>query len=221
VKPPDPGIVRDPHVEAARQSVVRVVGTACDLLKQGSGWVAGKGVVMTNAHVVAGERHTTIELADGSRHDAEVTRYEPRNDLAVLRSSGLAARGVHPLKLRPSAPPGTTAALLGYPNGGSYRGVPARIGPTGIVVAPDSYGRGPFRRLVTALRGSVRRGDSGGPVVDGDGRVVATTFLAALPRARTRRAGLGAITGFGVPSSVARLALARAHERASTGPCQG
>jgi Trypsin-like peptidase domain len=101
---PDPAIVRDPNVEAARRSVVRVVGMACGLEMQGSGWVARKGIVVTNAHVVAGQTHTRVELQDGSRHAAEVIRYEPRNDLAVLRSYGVAAAGLHPFTVRPSAP---------------------------------------------------------------------------------------------------------------------
>ena len=54
---------------------------------------------------------------------------------------------------------------------------------------------------MTALRGLVRSGNSGGPVVDGDGRVVTTVFAA------TTRGPRG---GYGVPNAVVRRALAGA-----------
>jgi len=219
VPPPDPRILRDRDVRAAGRSVVRVVGAACGLGMQGTGWIARKSIVVTNAHVVAGQKHTSVELRDGSRHAAEAIRYEPRNDLAVLRLRGVASGGVRSLKFGLGAPSGTSAAILGYPNGGPYRVVAGRIGPTQTVLSQDSYGRGPFRRPVTALRGRVRHGDSGGPIVDGSGRVVATTFLSTVAGSHRRRTMLGGVSGFGVPTTVARKALARAEGRVGTGPC--
>jgi S1-C subfamily serine protease len=219
VPPPDPRVLRDRDVRAAGQSAVRVEGAACGRGMQGTGWVAKKGIVVTNAHVVAGQKHTTIELRNGTRHPAEAIRYEPRDDLAVFRSRGVASAEVRSLKLRLGAPSGTAAAILGYPNGGPYRVVAGRIGATRTVLSPDSYGRGPFRRPVTALRGRVRHGDSGGPVVDGRGRVVATTFLSTVPGRHRRPTRLRNVSGFGVPATVARKALARSKGRVGTGPC--
>ena len=219
VAPPDPGILRDSDVRRAGRSVVRVVGTACGLGIQGSGWVADEGIVVTNAHIVAGQRDTSVELHDGSRNDADVIWYAPKDDLAILRSHGVALGGVRPLGLRHDAPAGTAGAILGYPGDGSYRAVPGRLGPTETVLTRDSYGRGPFERPVTAVRGVVRRGNSGGPMVDGRGRVLTTMFLAARSPGRRVRAGLGAYSGFGVPSAVARRALARSSQRVGTGPC--
>jgi hypothetical protein len=209
VPPPNSKIARDPDVRRAGRSVVRVLGTACGLGVQGSGWVARGGLVVTNAHVVAGQDDTTVQLrGEGPSVDAQTVLYDPRNDLAILRAPGLGS--APPLKLRVNAQAGTSAAVLGFPENGPYDVQPARLGQTAVVVTQDSYGRGPVQRTITSLRGRVRHGNSGGPVVDGSGRVVATVFAAA---AGTRRAG------FGVPDSVVRSALGRIRGPVGTGPC--
>ncbi len=209
VRPPNSRIARDPDVRRAGRSVVRILGTACGLGVQGSGWVARDGVVVTNAHVVAGQDDTTVELRDGSRHDAEAIHYDPENDLAILRSSGIS--GTPALELDASAPEGTSAAILGFPENGPFTVRAGRLGATQTVSSQDSYGRGPLQRRITSLRGRVRSGNSGGPMIDGGGRVVTTIFAAAV-LARER-------TGFGVPATIVKRALSRARNRVSTGPC--
>jgi S1-C subfamily serine protease len=210
VRPPDSKIARDPEVQAAGESVVRVLGTACGLGVQGSGWVAGDGVIVTNAHVVAGQDDTTVQVQGvGSRHDADVIAFDVENDVAVLRASGVS--GTPALAMNVNAAPGTSAAILGFPENGPYDVEPGRLGVTETAVTQDAYGRGPIRRRITALRGRVRHGNSGGPVVDGRGRVVATIFAAA------ERSG--AKEGYGVPDTVVRDALARADGPVDTGPC--
>ncbi|MDQ3355317.1 MAG: MarP family serine protease [Actinomycetota bacterium] len=209
VRPPNSRIARDPDVRRAGRSVVRILGTACGLGFQGSGWVARDGVVVTNAHVVAGQDDTTVELRDGSRHDAEAIHYDPDNDLAILRSSGIS--GTPALEVDASAPEGTSAAILGFPENGPFTVRAGRLGATQTVSSQDSYGRGPLQRRITSLRGRVRSGNSGGPMVDGRGQVVTTIFAAAV-LARDR-------TGFGVPATIVQQALARARSRVSTGPC--
>src|SRR3954447_7513866 len=111
VAPPRSGILRDPGVRKAKRSVVRVLGTACGLNVEGSGWVAAPGIVVTNAHVVAGEDDTTV-LREGQAPGAAATAvpFAPRNDVAVLHAPGLDAPA---LALAPSPPPGTGAAILG------------------------------------------------------------------------------------------------------------
>ena len=90
VRPPDARIARDPEVRAAGRSVVRVTGTACGLGVQGSGWVAGDGVVVTNAHVVAGQDDTAVQIQGaGQRLDAEAILFDAKNDLALLRVPGV------------------------------------------------------------------------------------------------------------------------------------
>ena len=208
VGPPDSRIARDPEVLAAGRSVVRVLGTACGLAVQGSGWIAGERVVVTNAHVVAGQDDTTIQVQGrGTAHAAEAIWFDARNDLAILRAPG--ARGVPSLSLDADAPAGTSGAIAGFPGNGPYDVEPARLGATSSVVSFDAYGRGPVRRSVTSLRGRVRSGNSGGPMVDGRGRVVTTIFAAAS----------GARTGYGVPARVIRDALRSAGGSTGTGPC--
>lgn len=207
---PNAAIARDPQVRAAGRSVVKVLGNACGLGVQGSGWVAGDGVVVTNAHVVAGQDNTTVQVGgDGPTHDADAIWYDPKNDLAILRSSGVS--GVPALALDVDAGIGTSSAIVGFPGNGPLDVQPARLGQTRTVVSQDSYDRGPVRRSITAVRGLVRSGNSGGPVVDGAGRVVATVFAAAI------RSGSG--TGFGVPDSIVQGALRRAGPTVDTGPC--
>src|SRR4051794_17030411 len=90
VPPPNSKIARDPDVRRAGRSVVKVLGTACGLGVEGSGWVAGNGLVVTNAHVVAGQSDTTVQLqGEGPRHDAQAIWFDVRNDIAILRSSGV------------------------------------------------------------------------------------------------------------------------------------
>jgi S1-C subfamily serine protease len=210
VSAPRQGITRDPDVAAARPSVVKILGSACGVGVEGSGWVARPGVVVTNAHVVAGQDDTRI--LPGGREpglDAQAIHFDPRNDLAVLRVPGLDAPA---LDVAADPPPGTSAAILGFPLNGPYDVRAGRLGQTREVVSQDAYGRGPVRRRIVALRGAVRSGNSGGPMVDGRGRVVATIFAASTSGPRG---------GYGVPNAVVRSALADARGPVSTGPCGG
>jgi Trypsin-like peptidase domain/Colicin V production protein len=208
VGPPDAAIARDPEVQAAGRSIVRVLGTACGLGVQGSGWIARDGVVVTNAHVVAGQDDTTVQVGgQGPRLDTDPIWFDATNDLAVLRAPGLG--GAPALSLNEAARPGTSAAILGFPENGPYDVEAGRLGETSVVATQNAYGEGPVRRRITSLRGEVRSGNSGGPMVDGDGRVVTTIFAAT---------GAGG-NGFGVPDSIVREALSRAGPQVDTGPC--
>jgi Trypsin-like peptidase domain/Colicin V production protein len=210
VRRPNAAIARDPDVRRAAGSVVKVLGTACGLGVQGSGWLAGNGVVVTNAHVVAGQDDTTAQLGgEGPLEDAEAIWFDPHNDLALLRVPALADQPG--LSIRDTAPRGLAGAILGFPQNGPYEVRPARLGLTSEVLTQDAYGRGPVRRQITSLRGLVRSGNSGGPVVDAAGRSVATIFAASVSD--------GGHTGFAVPDSVVREALARAGPPVDTGPC--
>jgi trypsin-like peptidase/colicin V production protein len=213
VPPPSSKIARDPEVRRAGRSVVKVLGTACGLGIEGSGWVAGQGgVVVTNAHVVAGETDTTVQLrGTGPRHDAQAIWFDARNDVAILRVPELSSTA--PLPMNADAKPGTSGAVLGFPENGPFIVAPARLGATTTVITQDAYGRGPVQRRVTALRGRVRSGNSGGPLVDGDGRVLGTVFAAT--------EGGGQRGGFAVPDSIVRSALAQADGPTDTGPCAG
>jgi S1-C subfamily serine protease len=210
VPPPRAAIARDPEVAAASASVVKILGTACGVGVEGSGWVAEPGVVVTNAHVVAGQDDTRV-LARGNEPglEAQAIFFDPRNDLAILRVDGLDAPEL-PLARDPE--PGTSAAILGFPLNGPYDVRAGRVGDTREVVSQDAYGRGPVRREIVSLRGAVRSGNSGGPMVDGAGRVVTTIFAATTSGPRG---------GYGVPNAIVRDALAGARGPVDTGPCGG
>ena len=207
---PDSKVAQDPEVRAAGRSVVRVLGTACGLGVEGSGWIAGPDLVVTNAHVVAGESDTTVTpFGSTSALDADAVHYDPSNDLAVLRVSGV---GGTPLSLAPEVRSGTAGAVLGYPENGPFTITPARAGATGPVQTEDSYGRGPITRELTALRGDVRSGNSGGPLVDTDGRVLGTIFASTTQ---------GKPGGYAVPNDVVASALRETSGQVSTGACTG
>jgi len=203
---PDPAIVADPDVARAGDSVVRVLGTACGLGVEGSGWVAGPGLVVTNAHVVAGEEDTTVTTREGASFDAIPVYYDPENDLALLRVEA----EIPALPIAPDPASGTAAAVLGYPENGPYAEAPARLGETRETISNDSYGRGPIGRRIASLRGSVRSGNSGGPLVDSRGRVLGTVFAATTT---------GAPGGFAVPTDVVEAALREPTAPVDTGPC--
>jgi S1-C subfamily serine protease len=207
VAPPDAAIATDPDVLRAGRSAVRVLGTACGLGVEGSGWVAAPGIVVTNAHVIAGEDDTTVTTQDGASLAATPVRYDPRNDLALLRIGA----GIPVLPLAPEARRGTPGAVLGYPENGPYAVAPARLGDTRETISEDSYGHGPIRRTIGSLRGTVRSGDSGGPLVDSRGRVLGTVFAATTS---------GPPGGFAIPSGVVRNALRSVGATpVDTGPC--
>ncbi len=214
VAAPDRRVLATPGVRAAAPSVVRVFGTACGLGVEGSGWVAAPGLVVTNAHVVAGETDTQVQVGGvGAGLPAHAVEFNPRDDIAVLRVPGLSPR---PLSLAADATAGTSVAILGYPLDGGFDAEPGRVGQTETVNTQDAYGRGHVVRSIVALRGLVRPGNSGGPMVSRHGQVEATVF-AALTGAP--RAG-----GFAVPNALVRAELARAKSSrtaTATGHCDG
>jgi S1-C subfamily serine protease len=207
VPAPLPHIAAAPAVRAAARGVVRVLGTACGLAIEGSGWVAQPGVVVTNAHVIAGEGDTTVE-AGGSPPGlaARPVAFDPIDDVAVLRVPGLDAP---PLSLAPDPPSGTPGAILGFPENGPFRAQPGRIGRTQTVSTQDAYGRGPVSRVLTPLVGVVHSGNSGGPLVGSDGRVLTTVFAGTV--------GGATPGGYGVANATVASLLERARPRMSAG----
>jgi S1-C subfamily serine protease len=211
VPAPPPAIANDPEVLNAAQSTVRVLGTACGYGIEGSGWVASGGVVVTNAHVVAGEIDTTVQLIGGGMQvGAQVVWYDPKNDLAILHAPGLTAP---PLPLITKTDKGTPGAIIGYPLNGPLKITPARFGATSTVIADDIYGNGPITRRMTTFRGTVRHGNSGGPIVDADGNVRSTVFASKSDSDNT--------SGFGVPGEKIAEALSQVDTSrpVSTGSC--
>jgi S1-C subfamily serine protease len=209
VPAPRAAVARDPEVSAAADGVVKIQGTACGLGVEGSGWIAREGLVVTNAHVVAGQSDTMVQLAGrGQELRARAVVFDPGDDLAILQVDGLGGRTL-PIATAPRS--GVSAAILGFPENGPYDVRAGRLGSTRTVITQDAYGRGPVRRSITSLRGTVRPGNSGGPMVDTRGQVVTTVFAAA----RGGTAG-----GYGVPNAVVERDLRRASDATvATGPC--
>jgi S1-C subfamily serine protease len=207
VGPPDSRLAQDPDIVGTEDSVVKVLGTACGLGVEGSGWVVAPGLVVTNAHVIAGEEDTTVTPSGGSAQDAIPVHFDSTNDLALLRVGSLDSP---PLRLDGDAAAGTSGAVVGFPENGSFTISPARLGATGTVISQDAYGRGPVSRRMTALRGEIRSGNSGGPMVDGAGEVLTTVFAATTE---------GRPSGYGVPNDIVRDALSDSTGEVDTGPC--
>jgi S1-C subfamily serine protease len=217
VAAPEPRIAHTPGVRAASRSVVRVLGTACGLAIEGSGWVAAPGLIVTNAHVVAGEQDTTVEPGGHVPSlPAQAVAFDATDDIAVLRVTELSLPS---LRLVPNPPSGRSGAILGYPGNGPFTVRPGRVGRTQKVLTQNAYGQGPVSRLLTPLRGVVQPGNSGGPLVDEGGGVLTTVFAATV--------GGGPPGGYGVANETVSSVLAAARARASrgatvgTGPCAG
>ena len=171
----------DPDVVRAGRSVFKIHGTnSCGRGVEGSGFLYAPGYVMTNAHVVAGVARPTVEVGDG--HDTEavagkVVLYDPQEDIAVIEvDSGNAA----PVSLALTAKPQDAVAVLGYPQDGPFDVEPGRIRAEQRLRSPDIYGNGSVIRNVYSLRGLIRPGNSGGPIVDSNGDVVGVVFAASV-----------------------------------------
>ncbi len=209
-RPPGSGV---PDAVATRvaASVVRVEGQACDEIQQGSGFVGGQGLIVTNAHVVAGENTTAVFTSDGRRLNATVVAFDPRIDLAVLR--------VPPLGLTPLARAGAQVdqegAVFGHPRGGDLREAPARIAQQIAARGTDIYRTSQTERDVFVLAARLQPGDSGGPLVDHKGRVVGVAF-AIDPSSDTTAF---ALTAGNLDEVLGPVVASGAGAAVDTGPC--
>jgi S1-C subfamily serine protease len=211
--PPDAGSVPTNFLPAAVSnrvvpSVVKVEGRACHDITDGSGFVAGPDIVVTNAHVVAGEQRTQVDTRDGRTLRALVVAFDPQRDVAVLRVRGL---GLPTLPMTTRVTDGQIDAVFGHPGGGALRQSPARIAQQITAEGSDIYGTRSTRRHVIVLAADIRPGDSGGPLVDASGRVAGVAFA-------TDRGG--ALIGYALANAEVRPVLANASDvPVGTGPC--
>jgi len=203
VAEPNLDVVNDPEVLAATSRVVRVSGVACGYGVEGTGWVTAPDLIVTNAHVVAGETTTQVQPeGNGIPLTARVMVFDEKNDVAVLRVNDLRLPPLSLAEPEDSEP----VAILGFPENGPFDLRAGRVGDTIRVISNDAYNRGPVERTVTSFRGFVRPGNSGGPAVNEEGAVVATVFAS---RADSDNAG------YGIPSSLVRQLVDLAQERRS------
>jgi S1-C subfamily serine protease len=153
-------------------SVVRIEGRACDLIQQGSGFVAAADLVVTNAHVVGGESATEVFTPDGRRLDAVVVAFDPDRDLAVLRVPRLDLAALE----RAEGDVDSEGAVVGYPGGGPETVSPARLAQRITAKGTNIYRSASTSRDVFVLAAQLEPGDSGGALVDAAGRVVGSAF---------------------------------------------
>jgi S1-C subfamily serine protease len=197
-------------VQAAGVSTVKVEGYGCGVIQEGSGFVAAPGLVVTNAHVVAGISRPLVQVGKSIR-TTTVVLFDPDFDLAVLKVPGLTS------PVLPLAPTrvgrGTTGAVLGYPGGGPFTATGAGVMAAFEAQGRDIYGDHLTVRNVYELNAVVRPGNSGGPLVLPDGQVLGVVFS---------RSTVDGKVGYALtsPDVVPRLALAeRAKEPVGTGAC--
>jgi S1-C subfamily serine protease len=217
VPAPEPQLVKDPVVQRARASVLKIRGRApsCSRALEGSGFVIGNERVMTNAHVVAGTSEVSVEVPQsggGSQTEsARVVYYDEQVDVAVLAVPGLEARTL-PFNFSGSQT-GDNAVALGYPLDGPFSSTPAKIRQRIQLRGPDIYDSSTVTRDVYTIRGVVRSGNSGGPLINPQGQVIGVVFGAAVDQGDT---------GFVLTADQVRAALNAAPgatSRVSTGSC--
>jgi S1-C subfamily serine protease len=184
VDAPDAALAANPVVMATRPSVVKIRGVApgCQKVLEGTGFVVAPNRVMSNAHVVAGSETATVGVGDRT-YDAFVVSYDALADISILDVPEL---GSAPLQFADGeAKSGSDAIVMGYPGGGEFAATPARIRETIELKGPDIYRSTEVSRKVYTIRGSVRQGNSGGPMIDPSGRVLGVVFGAAVDDADT------------------------------------
>ncbi|MDA8309138.1 MAG: MarP family serine protease [Actinomycetota bacterium] len=194
----------------AGASTVKVLGQACGYVQEGSAFVVGPGALLTNAHVVAGEAATTVDV-QGRQYPASVVYFNPTYDLAVLRT---AAPLGGPLTLdATTVPSGTQAAVVGYPENGPLTVDPAAVAEELTAQGRNIYNEGTVTRQVYQIDANVEPGNSGGPLVDAAGQVVGVVFSRSTAYARV---------GYALASPGVRARVIPAMRRTSavsTGAC--
>ena len=184
VDAPDASLAESAVVGATRPSVVKVQGVAqsCQKVLEGSGFVVAPNRVMSNAHVVAGSESVTVEI-DGQTYEAGVVSYDPDADISILDVPDLPSA---PLQFAEGeASPGTDGIVMGYPGGGDFLATPSRVREVIELNGPDIYRTTTVTREVYTIRGTVKQGNSGGPMINRSGKVLGVVFGAAVDDADT------------------------------------
>lgn len=200
----------DSIAQPAEASTVKILGQACGYLQEGSGFVVAPGMVVTNAHVVAGEPATQV-VVGGVPYDATVVLFTPTFDLAVLRTGAPLGAPLH--LATTTVGHGTTGAIIGYPENGSLTVGPAAVDGTITAQGRNIYNQGTVSRQVYQVDARVEPGNSGGPLLDGQGEVIGVVFS---------RSTVYTDVGYALTSPGVITRVDRARQRtssASTGAC--
>lgn len=170
---PDLGSFND-VVQAAEPSIVKVEGTGCGGIVEGSGFIVAPGEIATNAHVIAGVVSPKVIDTNGKLHNTRVVWFDPDVDLAILKVNGLSGT---PLKVTSDEQPANTpGVVLGYPGGGDFNAQPAAVMDQFTALGRNIYGQGTTARDVYSLKAHIIPGNSGGPLIAADGSVLGIVF---------------------------------------------
>ena len=203
-------MLRDPDIRGAAQSVFKVrSNNRCGSGVEGTGFLYAPGKLMTNAHVVAGVTEPMVRVGDDSVKGT-VVHYDADVDVAVIDVPGLDGPTI---RFDLAGKAGQQGAVLGFPQDGPFDAQPARIRGEQRLRSPDIYGNGTVTRRVFSLRGRIRPGNSGGPVVSTQGQVLGVVFAASLSDTQT---------GYALTAEQVRQAAALgldSEEKVSSGNC--
>ena len=168
---PIPTLARDSAERKARRGTLRVRNTACDGVSTGSGFALDAHTLVTNRHVLAGASLLEVSTWSGRTLEVGSASVSRLGDLGIAR---VARRMPQTLPLGGAARPGASVTAVGYPLGGELRLLP------GVLV--DRVPGAPFGipGEVMRLTTKVQPGNSGGPVLDAQGRVVGVVFAIEL-----------------------------------------
>ncbi len=173
--PPTPAALAA-AVNLDRPSVVKLEGQGCGGIVEGSGFVVGSNLVVTDAHVIAGIYQPYVIDSNGT-HTATPIWFDPNLDLAVLRVANLAGS---PLTFDPdTVGHGTQGGVLGYPGGGTFTADTAAVLDEFTAVGRNIYDQGSTQRDVYSVAADVIPGNSGGPLVNLNGEVIGVVFAAS------------------------------------------
>lgn len=176
--PPEASGLDGATATQAARSVVMILSESCGQVAEGTGWVIDDGLVVTNAHVVAGNDQPQVVRDDGERFDADVVAFDPSRDIAVLAVSSFG----RPALARGDAAAGDVGAVFGHPGGEPLRLAPASVARVIDATGRNIYGAPGADREVLEMAASLRPGDSGAPVIDPSGSVIGMVFAIATDR---------------------------------------
>ena len=194
----------------AAASTLKIEGIACGEIQEGSGFVVAPGLVVTNAHVLAGVRRPFI-VVNGVKTAAVPILFDPNLDIAVMRDPSVNEPSLQ--LAATTVPRGTAGAVVGYPGGGPLTARAAVVLAELRATGRNIYGTATTQRNIYEIEGVVRPGNSGGPLIEPDGTVIGVVFA---------RSSLNGDIGYALTSTDVRTQTLRAETLdtpAPTGPC--
>jgi S1-C subfamily serine protease len=173
---------------------------------QGSGFVIDKdGRILTNAHVVEGAKTVRVEFEDGVSATATVLGRDQLYDLAVIKVD-VPESQLHPLELGSvdTVQVGDPVVAIGNPFGYAQTVTAGIVSAKGrILQSPEGDGRIIPNAIQTDA--AINHGNSGGPLIDRHGDVIAINAQIADPSVTGTNANAG--VGFAIPIDLAKRAL--------------